>query len=144
MPPQFDESGDDYDLDLDQRTRGIGGRSGRIIILGDGTEVLTDSDETEMFDHDEEDKDVDSVSSSNDPSGAPRSEREGTPAPPSKSSGQTGQTSASADRDNTVDSLSSTATEKSPVSPELPKTHLQAAADSDLPTKLVNPPTQKP
>jgi len=26
--------------------------------LGDGTEVLTDSDDTEMFDHSEEDKDL--------------------------------------------------------------------------------------
>lgn len=32
-------------------------QSGRIILLGDGSEVLTDSDDTEMFDHDE-DKDL--------------------------------------------------------------------------------------
>ncbi|KAG7004690.1 protein phosphatase 2C [Physcia stellaris] len=54
----FEDSGDDYDMDTDQRTRGVGGRSGRIILLGDGTEVVTDSDD--MFDHDEEDKDLDS------------------------------------------------------------------------------------
>jgi len=31
---------------------------GRIIMLGDGTEVLTDSDDTEMFDYDEEEGDT--------------------------------------------------------------------------------------
>jgi len=50
-------------MDLDQRTRmlGGGGRSGRIILLGDGTEVMTDStdNEAEMFDQsDEDDKDL--------------------------------------------------------------------------------------
>jgi protein phosphatase 2C family protein 2/3 len=35
------------------------GRSGgRIILLGDGTEVLTDSDDIDMFDNDEEEKDL--------------------------------------------------------------------------------------
>lgn len=43
---------------MDQRTHGIG-RSGKIILLGDG-KILTDSDDTEMFDHDEEDKDLES------------------------------------------------------------------------------------
>jgi protein phosphatase 2C family protein 2/3 len=33
-------------------------RGGRIILLGDGTEVLTDSDDTDMFDNGEEDKDL--------------------------------------------------------------------------------------
>jgi protein phosphatase 2C family protein 2/3 len=37
---------------------GIGGYRGRVIFLGDGTEVLTDTDDTEMFD--QEDKDLDS------------------------------------------------------------------------------------
>ena len=37
-----------------------GNQRGRIILLGDGTEVLTDSDDTEMFDHGDEDKDLDS------------------------------------------------------------------------------------
>ena len=54
----FEDSGDDYDLNPDQRNRGAGSRSGRIILLGDGTEVLTESDDTEMFDHEEEDKDL--------------------------------------------------------------------------------------
>ncbi|KAJ6257146.1 hypothetical protein Dda_8032 [Drechslerella dactyloides] len=34
---------------------------GRIIMLGDGTEVLTDSDDTEMFDYDEEEKDAEAL-----------------------------------------------------------------------------------
>lgn len=69
-------------MDTDQRTRGIGGRSGRIILLGDGTEVVTDSDD--MFDHDEEDKDLDSQVSKGGPQSEEarsRSEREETPGP---------------------------------------------------------------
>ncbi|KAK6524322.1 Protein phosphatase 2C 2 [Orbilia ellipsospora] len=34
---------------------------GRIIVLGDGTEVLTDSDDTEMFDYDEEERDTEAL-----------------------------------------------------------------------------------
>jgi protein phosphatase 2C family protein 2/3 len=37
---------------------GIGGYRGRVIFLGDGTEVLTDSDDAEMFDNSEEDNDL--------------------------------------------------------------------------------------
>lgn len=37
---------------------GVGGYRGRVIFLGDGTEVLTDSDDTEMFDTADEDKDL--------------------------------------------------------------------------------------
>jgi len=88
---QFDnDSPDEYELDLDRKSRGFGGRSGRIILLGDGTEVLTDSDDAEMFDHSDEDKDTENqvqkstpATSDND---SARGEREGTPAPqpPSK------------------------------------------------------------
>jgi protein phosphatase 2C family protein 2/3 len=42
------------------RSFGVGGYRGRIIFLGDGTEVLTDSDDTEMFDNADEDKDLES------------------------------------------------------------------------------------
>lgn len=54
------DSGNDYDNDSSSKGKsfGIGGYRGRIIFLGDGTEVLTDSDDTEMFDNTEEDKDV--------------------------------------------------------------------------------------
>lgn len=49
------------------RSFGIGGYKGRIIFLGDGTEVLTDSDDTEMFDNVEEDQDLESQVSKNAP-----------------------------------------------------------------------------
>ena len=46
---------------MDSKLKTFGGNQrGRIILLGDGTEVLTDSDDTEMFDHGDEDKDLDS------------------------------------------------------------------------------------
>ncbi|RDW61063.1 putative protein phosphatase 2C [Coleophoma cylindrospora] len=57
----YDDSDSGYDVDAEQKSKSFGGNSrGRIILLGDGTEVLTDSDDTEMFDHSEEDKDLDS------------------------------------------------------------------------------------
>ncbi len=55
----FDDSDSGYDVDPESTGKGkqFGGNSrGRIILLGDGTEVLTDSDDTEMFG--EEDKDL--------------------------------------------------------------------------------------
>ena len=82
---QFDhDSPDEYELDLIHRSKNYG-RSGRIILLGDGTEVLTDSDDVDMFDHTEEDKDAENqvqkgASTHQD---STRSEREGTPAPQS-------------------------------------------------------------
>ncbi|KAK5195592.1 Protein phosphatase 2C 2 [Exophiala xenobiotica] len=89
---QFDhDSPDEYELDLDHRSRQFGNRSGRIILLGDGTEVLTDSDDTEMFDQSEEDKDtanqVKKSTSETSEEDSARSEREGTPAPQSTSDG---------------------------------------------------------
>lgn len=56
----FDDSDSGYDVDMDSKSKTFGNQRGRIILLGDGTEVLTDSDDTEMFDHQEEDKDLDS------------------------------------------------------------------------------------
>ncbi len=47
------DSPDDYDMDGDQRTRTIGGR---VILLGDGTETLNDSFDSDMFDQDESDQ----------------------------------------------------------------------------------------
>ena len=61
MHHNFDDSDSGYDVDTDRRqgqSFGVGGYKGRIIFLGDGTEVLTDSDDTEMFDNAEEDKDL--------------------------------------------------------------------------------------
>lgn len=44
MHHRFDDSPDDYEMDMDQRTRMFGGAAGggRIILLGDGTEIATD------------------------------------------------------------------------------------------------------
>ncbi|KAK5459456.1 Protein phosphatase 2C 2 [Exophiala xenobiotica] len=89
---QFDhDSPDEYELDLDHRSRQFGSRSGRIILLGDGTEVLTDSDDTEMFDQSEEDRDtanqVKKSTSETSEEDSARSEREGTPAPQSANDG---------------------------------------------------------
>lgn len=88
MRHQFDhDSPDEYELDLDHRTRGFGGRNGRIILLGDGTEVLTDSDDTEMFDQSEEEKDATNQVKKDTPDNSNvdtnRSDREGTPGPQS-------------------------------------------------------------
>lgn len=60
---RFEDSPDDYDLDVDQRSRMLGGHSGRIILLGDGTEILTDAGDhdADMFDQsDDEEKDLES------------------------------------------------------------------------------------
>ena len=143
-----EDSGDDYDLDLDQRTRGIGGRPGRIILLGDGTEVLTDGDDTEMVDHDEEDKDLESqVSRGQSSSDAqivdPRSERGNTPAPQSRETQEASHTPATVEGENPFDAPSSTAVDGPSEIHEAPKPKIKAAADSDIPTKLVNPPIHK-
>jgi protein phosphatase 2C family protein 2/3 len=57
---RIDDSPDDIDMDLDQRFRPNNGLGGRIILLGDGTEISTDAPDSEMFDHTDEDKDLDS------------------------------------------------------------------------------------
>jgi protein phosphatase 2C family protein 2/3 len=57
---RIDDSPDDIDMDLDQRFKPNNGLGGRIILLGDGTEISTDAPDSEMFDHTDEDKDLDS------------------------------------------------------------------------------------
>jgi protein phosphatase 2C family protein 2/3 len=55
----FDDSDSGYDMDMSHQGGGFGSNSrGRIILLGDGSEVLTSSDDTEMFDQSDEDKDL--------------------------------------------------------------------------------------
>ena len=87
----FGDNSDD-DFDMDSRTSGLGGRSGRIILLGDGTELLTsDDDNTELFANEEHEtkhqiQPVDD--SETDPDSGPRREREGTPAPEGKAQAQ--------------------------------------------------------
>ena len=76
MHHNFDDSDSGYDLEGDQQNKqvaaggnsggknfGMGGYRGRIIFLGDGTEVLTDEagddeHDANMFDGEEEDRDL--------------------------------------------------------------------------------------
>ena len=137
----FEDSGDDYDLDLDQhqRTRGAGGRSGRIILLGDGTEVLTDSEEHEIFDHEEEDKDLASQVSkgqttSNDEN---RGEREETPGPESHVSNEKHQIPEPTQR-SSFESPSSISSDK-PKSADTGAATSKPIPESALPDKLPTP-----
>lgn len=118
----------------------MGGRSGKVYLLGPGTsDVSGDSDETEMFDHDDEDKDLESQvsrgqsKSTNDKAGS-RSEREETPAP---AHGEKQRTPEAAGGENPFDTPSSTTWEKSTTF-ESP-TRAEMASATALPTKLVNP-----
>jgi len=57
---RIDDSPDDIDMDLDSRFRPSNGPGGRIILLGDGTEVSTSEHDGELFDQEDEDNDLDS------------------------------------------------------------------------------------
>lgn len=89
---RFDDSSDDYEMDMDQRTRLLGGRAGRIILLGDGTEIVTgqgDDEDVDMEDRgeaEEADSDVEEQvkkgqAETNGETDAARAKREETPAP---------------------------------------------------------------
>lgn len=77
-------------MDLDQRTRLIGGRGGRVILLGDGTEIVTsagphdddDDDDIDMEDRGEAEEvnDHEGTTKSTDAT-ASRGQREETPGP---------------------------------------------------------------
>ena len=137
----FEDSGDDYDLDLDQRTRGIGGRSGRIILLGDGTEVLTESDETEMFDHEEEDKDLESQVSKGQTNSKDenRGVREETPGPEAPTSAEKQQQTVSTEP-NPFDTPSSTTSEKLD---SMNATNNKVIPETAIPEKLVASPASQ-
>jgi protein phosphatase 2C family protein 2/3 len=86
---RIDDDPDDIDMDLDARFRPNSGQGGRIILLGDGTEISTEAPDGDMFDHDDEDKDLESqVDKYNkeESNGNARNDREGTPGPSSKDS----------------------------------------------------------
>lgn len=71
-------------MDLDARFRPNSGLGGRIILLGDGTEISTDNNDNEMFDHDDEDKDLESQVDKygkEESSGGSRNDRQTTPGP---------------------------------------------------------------
>ncbi|PWY83291.1 PP2C-domain-containing protein [Aspergillus sclerotioniger CBS 115572] len=79
---QFEENPDDFDMEND-RARGFSVRSGRIILLGDGTELIPEQNDDELFDQAEEDQDLANQVRRDSPDAA-RNEREGTPGPQSK------------------------------------------------------------
>ncbi|KAJ5714257.1 Protein phosphatase 2C [Penicillium malachiteum] len=76
---QFEDQLDDYDLEMD-RSRAFNERAGRIILLGDGTEVIPDHNEEELFDQTEDQDLVNQVH----PTDSIRNDREATPGPQSK------------------------------------------------------------
>ena len=121
----------------------MGGRSGKVYLLGPGTtDMMGDSDETEMFDHDDEDKDLESQVSrsqanSADEKAGSRSEREETPAP---AHNEKQQTPEQVEGENPFDTPSSTTSERSATF-ESP-TKAEMASPTALPTKLVNPPKE--
>jgi protein phosphatase PTC2/3 len=89
---RYDENSDDYDMDMDQRTRfggfgNAGGSGSRIILLSDGPEATGENGDADMFDHADEDRDLDAqvskVEDSDSEDDGARNQREGTPAPPS-------------------------------------------------------------
>jgi protein phosphatase 2C family protein 2/3 len=88
-------------MDIDHRTQNFGGLGGRVIFLGDGTEISSDAadPDSEMFDHDDEDADLDmqvnrgSTEEDADPKfSTERSQREGTPGPTPAPNPETPQT----------------------------------------------------
>lgn len=69
-----------------ERSRGFGVRSGRIILLGDGTEIIPDQHEEELFDQTEENQDL-ANQVPQQATDSTRVEREGTPGPQGKQGG---------------------------------------------------------
>ncbi|KAF2710627.1 protein phosphatase 2C Ptc2 [Pleomassaria siparia CBS 279.74] len=125
---RVDESADDIDMDLDSSFRSNSGPGSRIILLGDGTEISTDAPDSEMFDHADEDKDLDSqvnkFQSENDSNGDARKTREETPGPALST---------------TTESPSSVKTEKSESVDAVPAKE----KDTRVPEKVVPPPSEK-
>lgn len=142
----MEDSGDDYDLDLDKQGSGFGGRSGRIILLGNGTEVLTDSDEQEVFDHEDDDRDLENQVSKHDANVSKetndvRNQREDTPGPPSSEATSAQKSPGSTEASNPFESPSSTISETSEPTEMAPT--VKKIPESALPEKLVTPPTSK-
>ena len=84
---RYDDSPEDFDMEMmaqDHRARSFGNLSGRIILLGDGTEIDPNGPDADMFDHEDEDGDlehqVNRVEEVDD-DGEERRQREGTPGP---------------------------------------------------------------
>lgn len=142
---RIDDSPDDIDMDLDHRFRPNSGLGGRIILLGDGTERHSESVDSDMFDHDDEDKDLESQvnkfapkesvpDAKHDSNPVTRNQREETPALKLTSTQPLNSQVSGSQETSKSDSPSSVKTEKSETVDE-PK--LMAATDSRLPEKLV-------
>jgi protein phosphatase 2C family protein 2/3 len=119
---RVDDSPDDIDMDLDSRFRPNNGQGGRIILLGDGTEISTEAPDSEMFDHADEDKDLDSqvdkFKAGNESNGNAQNAREETPGPSAPAQGNT--ESPSSVNTEKSDAADQKATEKDSRIPDKP------------------------
>ena len=131
---QFEDSGDDYDMDLQNNGRG------RIIFLGDGTEVLTEGDE------EEDDKDVEMQGNHAEPAkvdGA-RNEREETPGPESQKAVSPQDVAKSVmGNDNNQDKASEGNDLGGSVGASKTSPAITTIPESALPDKLVPPPSSQ-
>jgi len=83
-----DDSGDDYDMNMDSRA------GGRVILLGNGGELHEEADDqdTDMFDQsDEEEKDLESQVRKGQAQASDRTKREETPGPEASDEGKSNQ-----------------------------------------------------
>ncbi|KAL9100108.1 MAG: hypothetical protein Q9163_004483 [Psora crenata] len=120
---QFQDSGDDYDVDLRNSGRG------RTIFLGDGTEVLTDGDEDE--------KDIDLHVETSEPAQVEegRGGREETPAPEPQKSSENQQNYGVSEKE-----LWSPLKAKPATDAATAESGVKAVPESALPDKLTTPP----
>jgi len=132
-------------MDLDHRFRPNSGLGGRIILLGDGTEIPSELADSDMFDHDDEDKDLESQvnkfapkesvpNAKHDSDATTSNQRQEMPAPKSTSTQSSNSQVSGNQETSTSDSPSSVKTEKSETVAE-PK--LMVTNDSRLPEKIV-------
>ena len=113
MHHRVDDSPDDIDMDLESRFRPNSGPGSRIILLGDGTEISTDAPDSDMFDHADEDKDLDSQvdkfhreGSEKESNGSARNTREETPGPTSQSATSESPSSVKTEKSEGADAAS--------------------------------------
>ena len=131
MRHQFEDSGDDYDMDLHNNNRG------RIIFLGDGTEPLNEGDE------EEEDKDVEMQADSEESAKVDRgrNEREETPGPEPQKLAEPVENNGSKDKDNTGKPVPNP--QESPILTSTAETRIKAIPESALPDKIIPPPSSQ-
>ena len=129
MKHQFEDSGDDYDMDLHNSGRG------RIILLGDGAEILTDGDE------EEDDKDVEMQSNEAEPAKVDggRTEREETPGPESQKASPPQESAVSKDGSKDISGRDKEVGD--PQASAASGTAIKAIPESVLPDKIVSLPS---